>query len=64
MDVNCNGDRAEWAEFRTVWKLYGAPTYSNQQEDKAWALKQCFKGDGWSELVLHVPIPYMQFIWM
>ena len=39
-----NGDRTEWAEFRTVWKLYGARTYSNQ-EDKAWALKQCLKGE-------------------
>jgi len=39
-----DGDRTEWAEFRTVWKLYGARTYSNQ-EDKAWALKQCLKGE-------------------
>ena len=39
-----NGNRTQWAEFRTIWQLYGARAYTTQ-EDRAWALKQCLEGE-------------------
>ena len=37
------GNRREWAEFRTVWRRFGASEYASDEE-RAYALKTCLKG--------------------
>ena len=44
-----DGERSKWAEFRSVWQLYGARSFSDPQ-DRAWALKQCLKGEAYAHV--------------
>ena len=44
-----DGERSKWAEFRSVWQLYGTRSFSDPQ-DRAWALKQCLKGEAYAHV--------------
>ncbi|XP_067936851.1 uncharacterized protein [Watersipora subatra] len=43
------GNRREWAEFRAVWLSY-AYHEIDSEEERAWALKQCLKGEALSHV--------------
>lgn len=49
-----DGNRRQWAEFRAIWSIY-ANSACTTDEDRAWALKQCLKG----QALAHVAAIYV-----